>query len=95
VEEVLIAIFTQFISRWGVQLDRLEDYHVEDLEATCDAVVSEDNRHAHKGLVMLGPGVDGDFRKTKLPEEILHSVEQELRLRPGREDETLAHAGVA
>jgi radical SAM superfamily enzyme YgiQ (UPF0313 family) len=95
VEEVLISTFTQFISRWGVELDRLEDFHIEDLEATCDAAVAEDNHHSHKGLVMLGPGATSDFRKSKLPEEILHSVEQELRLRPGREDETLAHAGVA
>jgi PHP family Zn ribbon phosphoesterase len=95
VEEVLIAIFKQFIERWGVQLERLEDYHVEDLDVMCDAAVAEDNRHSHTGLVMLGPGVDGDFRRTKLPEEILHSVEQELRLRPGRADETFAHAGVA
>jgi radical SAM superfamily enzyme YgiQ (UPF0313 family) len=95
VEEVLIEIFTQFVSRWSANLDRIEDYHLADLEVTCDAVIAEDNKHAHSGLVTLGPGTAGDFRKTKLPEEILHNVEQELRLRPGREDQELAHVGVA
>src|SRR5262249_16834635 len=33
VEEVLIGIFTQFVERWGVQLEQLESYHIEDLEA--------------------------------------------------------------
>jgi hypothetical protein len=93
VEEALIDIFTQFLSRWGASVERLEDYHLADLESTCDAVIADENRHPHTGLVMLGPPANADWRKSKLPEEILHSVEQELRMRPGREDETLAHVG--
>jgi hypothetical protein len=94
VEEALIEIFTQFLTRWGGNLDRLEDYQHADLEATCDAVIADENRHPHIGLVTLGPLSTSDFRKSKLPEEILHSVEQELRLRPGRgKDEVLVHAG--
>jgi len=92
-EEILIRIFTDFLSRWGANLMRFEDHHIADLEATCDSVVAEDNRHSHRGLVMLSPPSTNDFRISKLPEEILHSVEQELRLRPGREDATLAHVG--
>jgi radical SAM superfamily enzyme YgiQ (UPF0313 family) len=92
-EEVLIEIFTQFVSRWSSTLDQFQDYHVADLEATCDAVVAEENHHPQKGLVTLGPPLSADFRKSKLPEEVLHSVEQELRMRPSREDEVLAHAG--
>lgn len=95
IEETLIEIFTQFLSRWGAQLDNMQDYHQADLESTCDAVIAEENRHPHTGLVMLGPPSTNDFRKSKLPDEVLHSVEQELRLRPGREDTELAHAGVA
>jgi hypothetical protein len=83
VEEALIEIFTQFVMRWGATLDELAEYHVSDMEATCDAVIAEENRHPHTALVTLGPAVSGDFRKTKLPEEVLHSVEQELRLRRG------------
>jgi hypothetical protein len=93
VEEVLIEIFTQFVMRWGATLEELQEYHISDVEATCDAVIAEDNRHPDKGLVTLGPAVSGDFRKTKLPEEVLHSVEQELRLRPGREEGAYAHVG--
>jgi hypothetical protein len=94
VEEALITIFTQFLERWGGSLEHLEDYHTADLESTCDAVIADENRHPHTGLVMLGPAASADWRKSKLPEEILHSVEQELRLRPGRADEQVAHAGV-
>jgi radical SAM superfamily enzyme YgiQ (UPF0313 family) len=93
VEEVLIEIFTQFVMRWGATLDELQEYQISDVEATCDAVIAEENRHPRTGLVTLGPAVSGDFRKTKLPEEVLHSVEQELRLRPGREEAAYAHVG--
>ncbi|HLI86474.1 MAG TPA: radical SAM protein [Bryobacteraceae bacterium] len=94
IEEVLIEIFTQFVMRWGASLNALEEYHISDIEATCDAVLAEENSHPHTGLVTLGPPPSADFRKTKLPEEVLHSVEQELRLRPGRQEATYAHAGV-
>jgi hypothetical protein len=93
VEEALIEIFTQFLSRWGTALNQLEEYHLAELETVCDNVISEENRHPRSGLVTLGPPSSTDFRKTKLPEEILHSVEQELRLRPERQDEVIAHAG--
>ena len=93
VEEALIEVFTQFLSRWGTALNQLEEYHLAELETVCDNVISEENRHPRSGLVTLGPPSSTDFRKTKLPEEILHSVEQELRLRPERQDEVIAHAG--
>jgi hypothetical protein len=40
------------------------------------------------------PATD-DFKRNKLPEEILHSVEQELRLRSDRESALTAHMGIA
>jgi radical SAM superfamily enzyme YgiQ (UPF0313 family) len=95
IEEILIQVFTQFLTRWGTGLEDLEDYHLEDLYATCDTLVSEDNRHPHKGLVTLSPRPTADFRRSKLPDEILHSVEQELRLKPRLEEveSNAVHAG--
>ena len=98
-EEVLIEIFTAFLMRWGGDFDKLEDHHRNDLDAMCGERIEESNRVRHTGLITLGSLATlgststADFRKNKLPEEILHSVEQELRLRPvGREDELLGHA---
>jgi radical SAM superfamily enzyme YgiQ (UPF0313 family) len=93
VGEVLIDIFAQFVTRWGNTLEDLQEYHVTDLEATADTVIAEDNSHPHTGLVSLGPPISADFRKSKLPDEVLHCVEQELRLRPGSPDSAFAHAG--
>jgi radical SAM superfamily enzyme YgiQ (UPF0313 family) len=95
IEEVLIETFTQFLQRWGTGLEALKDFHLEDLYATCDHLVGEENRHPRTGLVTLSPRPTADFRRSKLPEEVLHSVEQELRLRPWREEapEQAMHAG--
>jgi hypothetical protein len=79
-EEVLIEIFADFIQRWGTEFGEFQEHHLMDLNATCTEIVAGSNRRPVSNLVHLAPPATDDFKKNKLPEEILHSVEQELRL---------------
>ena len=79
-EEVLIEIFAEFIQRWGTEFGEFQEHHLMDLNATCTELIAGSNRRPVSNLVHLAPPATDDFKKNKLPEEILHSVEQELRL---------------
>jgi hypothetical protein len=92
VEEVLIEVFSDFLSRWGTDWSQVEDYHRTDLEARCDAAIAKRNGAPLTGFVRVGPLTSENFKISKLPEEILHSVEQELRLRQQSEEVAIPHA---
>jgi hypothetical protein len=92
VEEALIEIFTEFLSQWGTDWSQVEDYHRTELEALCDAAVATRNRAPLTGFVRVGPLSSDNFKITKLPEEILHCVEQELRLRQRPKEAAIPHA---
>jgi hypothetical protein len=74
IEEALIEIFVRLLLGG-------EQVSLDGLESVSSSVIAECNRQPRNGLVALGPRPSADFRKSKLPEEILHGVEQKLRLR--------------
>jgi hypothetical protein len=78
VEDALIQVFTRFVSRWQGSLDRFEEFHVTDLEATWADIVEKENSNRKGGLVTLA-AKPVDLKKTRLPDEILRVVQHELR----------------
>jgi radical SAM superfamily enzyme YgiQ (UPF0313 family) len=76
-EEALIQVFTKFLTRWQDSLDRFEEHHVTDLEATWADIVEKENTERKPSLaIVTGPA---DFKKTRLPDEVLRVVQNELR----------------
>jgi radical SAM superfamily enzyme YgiQ (UPF0313 family) len=80
-DDVLIAVFTEFVAQEGRSFEQLEERHKTFLCDLCDETVVRENSECYGQVVHLqedeGPGLEG----TDLVEGILQAVEQELRSR--------------
>ncbi|MBI1927575.1 radical SAM protein [Candidatus Poribacteria bacterium] len=80
VEESLIEIFTDFLTRWGNTFEQFEDYHQDYLDEICADVIAKGKGVFQIATLTQGDEEIPDIRKTKLADEILHCVEQEMRV---------------
>ena len=80
-EAALVEVFGDFLVRWGQSFTQFEDYHQSYLMEICDRTLAKENSHlARPALAGGGLAVMPDFRATRLPEQVLRSVEQDLRV---------------
>ena len=80
-EPALVEVFGDFLVRWGQSFTQLEDYHQSHLMEICDRTLAKENAQLARPVpVDRGLVVMPDFRITRLPEQILRSVEQDLRV---------------
>jgi hypothetical protein len=80
-DDALVEVFGDFLARWGQSFTQLEDYHQTYLMEICDRTLAKENDQlARPVAVDRLPVVMPDFRITRLPEQILRSVEQDLRV---------------
>ncbi|MBI4483065.1 MAG: DUF4070 domain-containing protein [Acidobacteria bacterium] len=80
--DALVEVFGDFLVRWGPSLTRLEESHRAFLLEICARTIAKENAQS-AGLISpmrQAPAVARDLRIARLPEEILRSVEQDLRV---------------
>jgi hypothetical protein len=80
VPEALTEIFRDFLVRWGKSFERVEDHHAAFLSEICDRTCARFNGEAPQDFV---PVTSDDLpvpevSRTRLGDDVLKSVEQEL-----------------
>jgi radical SAM superfamily enzyme YgiQ (UPF0313 family) len=80
VPEGLIRVWKDFVVRWGPTFQKFEDYHHEHLRELCSRVVEQGNagRFANSRAFAQTDGLTG-VQIRRLADEVLFSVEQDLR----------------
>lgn len=80
-DETLIETLTDFIIRWGQTMDSFSDQHKVFLQELADRAIAKENTATEGVLPVLVQSNEAvpDIKKSKLAEEILKAVEQELR----------------
>ena len=73
VENVLVEVIHDFLTRWGPTFEGLEDYHRQFLFDLCDRTVAKENRS-----VGAAAPSSADSPRT-LADEVLRCVEEEFR----------------
>lgn len=76
-DETLLGVFVDFINSQGAELDSFTDNHKIMLHEIAESRVAEENK-----ITSILPAIDQtapDIKETRLAEEILKAVEQELR----------------
>jgi hypothetical protein len=80
--DTLVEVVYDFLTRWGSTFETFEDHHRTFLEEICDRSVSKANGETGAAPFAVapqaGPGLP-DIRENRLADEVLSSVEQELR----------------
>ena len=77
--DVLIAVFTEFVAQGGRSFEQLEERHKTFLYDVCDRTVARENSECYGPAVPLQGDEEPDLEGTELAQGILQSVEQELR----------------
>jgi radical SAM superfamily enzyme YgiQ (UPF0313 family) len=85
--DTLVEVVYDFLTRWGSTFERFEDHHRAFLEEICDRSVAKENGNgpAIAPLTLVERHASGeaaqlpDIRQNRLADEVLSSVEQELR----------------
>jgi len=77
--DILIAVFTEFVAQWGRSFEQLEERHKTFLYDLCDRTVARENNECYGPAVLLQGDEEPDLEGTDLVEGILQAVEQELR----------------
>jgi len=86
--DALVDVTSDFLARWGSDLDRFEDHHRRFLEELCDRTIAAENGNLGQGdgqaATLLGPGgreadSPADSSVARLAADVLRCVEQDLR----------------
>jgi hypothetical protein len=83
--DTLVEVVYDFLTRWGSTFEQFEDHHRAFLEEICDRSVAKENGSGPAPLALVEQsGADAatelpDIRGNRLADEVLSSVEQELR----------------
>jgi hypothetical protein len=85
--DTLVEVVYDFLTRWGSTFEQFEDYHRTFFEEICDRSVAKENGKAPAAVPLALVGREGveageelpDIRGNRLADEVLSSVEQELR----------------
>ena len=77
--DVLIAVFTEFVAQEGRSFEQLEERHKTFLYDLCDRTVARENSECYGPAVPLQGDEEPGLEGTDLAEGILQAVEQELR----------------
>jgi len=77
--DVLIAVFTEFVAQGGRSFEQLEERHKTFLYDLCDRTVARENSECYGPAVPFQGDEEPDLEGTDLAEGILQSVERELR----------------
>jgi radical SAM superfamily enzyme YgiQ (UPF0313 family) len=80
VPEALAEMFVDFLVAWGKDFERLEDYHLAYLEEICDRTCAKCNGQPPQEFVPVPVGTTAlpNVKRTRLAEDILKTVEQEM-----------------
>jgi len=79
--DVLIAVFTEFVAQRGRSFEQLEERHKTFLYGLCDRTLARENSECYGPAVPLQGDEEPSLEGTDLAEGILQSVEQGLRSR--------------
>lgn len=77
-DEALIEVFTDFLLRWGQTFEKFADYHRTFLFEIADRTIAKRNS-IQSAVVERSQEEIPDIQKTRLADEVIKSVEQELR----------------
>ena len=82
--DALVEAIYDFLTRWGPTFQQLEEHHRAFLFEICDRTIAKENGNLEAGAgedVATGePDIpDTDYRRSRLPDEVLRTVEQDLR----------------
>ncbi len=78
-DDVLIEVFADFITRWGSSFTGLEEHYKHYLYEIADRAITKENKNS-KPLISHEHAPEPDIRASKLADEILKAVQQELSL---------------
>jgi hypothetical protein len=78
-DDVLIEIFADFITRWGSSFTSMEEHYIHYLYEIADRAITKENKEA-KSAILYEHDSEPDIRASKLADEILKAVQQELSL---------------
>jgi len=80
-DEALIEVFTDFLLRWGQTFEKFSDYHRTFLFEIADRTIAKRNRIIDDQSAAIEQSQEEilDIQKTRLGDEIIKYVEQELR----------------
>ena len=81
--DTLVEVVYDFLTRWGSTFNQFEEHHRTFLHEICDRSVAKENGNGHEAAhdepgEGEGSGVP-DPRQSRLADDVLRSVEQELR----------------
>jgi radical SAM superfamily enzyme YgiQ (UPF0313 family) len=93
--DALVEVVYDFLTRWGLTFEQFEEHHRTFLFEICDRTIAQENSKLQADENVAAGDValpDSDYRRSRLPDEILRTVEQELRSfrRPPPEAELVA-----
>jgi hypothetical protein len=80
--DALVEVIYDFLTRWGLTFEQFEEHHRAFLFELCDRTIAQENSNLQPEEHMAAGDVaipDSDYRRSRLPDEILRTVEQELR----------------
>ena len=85
--EALIEVVYDFLTRWGATFRQFEEYHRTFLYEICDRTIAKENsdlqkqvpRDSEYGNRDVVAEKIPDIRRSRLADEVLHCVEQDLR----------------
>jgi hypothetical protein len=81
--DALAEVVYDFLTRWGPTFRQFEEHHRAFLLEICDRTISKENgnvRAVERATAPQAEAPDGDYRRSRLPDEILRTVEQQLRV---------------
>lgn len=78
-DDALINVTRDFLTRWGSGFHHFEDHHLIFLEELCDRSIARENSVSNRPSRNGGGLVHPDLSASRLSDEVLRCVEQELR----------------